>query len=76
MKSPQKDNCPGLQHLNSPEIKKDKLPYLCPEITLHLIQLDFKIMVGSTFIRTGGPGNAPRVEDWEDEGESIKDFDF
>ncbi len=76
MKIPQEIHCLGPEDLNASARKKDKRPYLCPKISIQPIQLDFNLMVTSTHVRTGGPGNVPQVEDWEDSGGTTRDFDF
>lgn len=76
MKTPQEPHCLGAEDLNASVRKKDKKPYLRPKISIQPLQLDFSLMATSTHVRMGGPGNVPQVEDWEDEGETIKDFDF
>lgn len=76
MKIPQTTHFLGAEDLNALVWKKDKRPYLSPKISIQPIQLDFNVMITSTHVRTGGPGNVPQVEDWEDSEGNIKDFDF
>lgn len=51
--------------------------YVSPEVALQVINLEFDILISSSIISTGGPGDQrPEVENWENESDFSHNIDF
>ncbi len=57
------------------KITKKRL-YVSPSAEVTYITMEMDIAVSSVVINTGGPGNEPRIEEWENTDGKYKNFDL
>ncbi|VTP93450.1 hypothetical protein [Sphingobacterium daejeonense] len=45
--------------------KKIKKTYVAPTLKIFTVELENMISISSYTVRSGGPGNEPRIEEWD-----------
>lgn len=58
--------------------KKNRMPYVAPQVTVIVVELEQGIAAGSAQVNPGNSSDplTPKTEDWFDSGSQNKDFDI
>lgn len=65
------------KQFNMNKKKKIKKTYVAPTLKIFTVELENMISISSYTVRSGGPGNEPRIEEWDTKTDNkFKNFDL